>query len=201
MFFWWICGGESDLPVLFLRHLRTALLSDNLSISVISVLVSIDFVCFLFHLSRDFLGSLISDVQLKFRDLGYYVLRTGSCLNFICSRICLTLFWQGNLLLHYRQVKVEVGFTAPFCVCVCARTHTFTQLFLTLCNPMDCSPPGSSVHGIFWARILERVAISYSRGIFLIQGLNLGLLHLLHRQTDSLPLAPPGGEGDGIPLQ
>ena len=30
-------------------------------------------------------------------------------------------------------------------------------------DPMDCSPPGSSVHGIFQARILERVAISYSR--------------------------------------
>jgi len=37
------------------------------------------------------------------------------------------------------------------------------QSHLTLCNPMDCSPPGSSVHGIFQARILERVAISYSR--------------------------------------
>ena len=32
------------------------------------------------------------------------------------------------------------------------------------CGPMDCSPPGSSVHGIFWARILEWVAISFSRG-------------------------------------
>ena len=35
---------------------------------------------------------------------------------------------------------------------------------LTLCDPMDCSPPGFSVHGIFQARILEWVAISYSRG-------------------------------------
>ena len=34
----------------------------------------------------------------------------------------------------------------------------------TLCDPMDCSPPGSSVHGIFQARILEWVAISPSRG-------------------------------------
>ena len=33
----------------------------------------------------------------------------------------------------------------------------------TLCNPMDYSPPGSSVHGIFQARILEWVAISFSR--------------------------------------
>ena len=32
-----------------------------------------------------------------------------------------------------------------------------------LCDPMDCSPPGSSVHGIFQARILEWVAISFSR--------------------------------------
>ena len=34
----------------------------------------------------------------------------------------------------------------------------------TLCDPMDCSPPGSSVHGIFQARVLECVAISFSRG-------------------------------------
>ena len=34
----------------------------------------------------------------------------------------------------------------------------------TLCDPMDCSPPGSSVHGILQARILEWVAISSSRG-------------------------------------
>ena len=34
----------------------------------------------------------------------------------------------------------------------------------TLCDPMDCSPPGSSVHGILQARILEWGAISFSRG-------------------------------------
>ena len=44
------------------------------------------------------------------------------------------------------------------CVCVCA------QSCLTLCDPKDCSWPDSSVHGIFQARILEWVAISYSRG-------------------------------------
>ena len=46
------------------------------------------------------------------------------------------------------------------CVCVCVCVH----LCLTLCDPVDCSLPGSSVHGIFWVRILEWVAISYSRG-------------------------------------
>ena len=39
-----------------------------------------------------------------------------------------------------------------------------TQLCLTLCDPMDCSLPGSSVHGILQARILEWIAIPYSRG-------------------------------------
>ena len=39
-----------------------------------------------------------------------------------------------------------------------------TQLCLTLCSPMDCSPPGSSVHGILWARILECFATPFSRG-------------------------------------
>ena len=38
------------------------------------------------------------------------------------------------------------------------------QSCLTLCDPMDCSLPGSSVHGIFQARVLEWVAISFSRG-------------------------------------
>ena len=38
------------------------------------------------------------------------------------------------------------------------------QLCPNFCNPMDCSLPGSSVHGIFQARVLKWVAISFSRG-------------------------------------
>ena len=41
-----------------------------------------------------------------------------------------------------------------------------TQSCLTVCNPMDCSPPGSSVHGISQASILEWVVISFSNNIF-----------------------------------
>ena len=48
-----------------------------------------------------------------------------------------------------------------------------------------CSPP---VHGIFQARILEGLAISYSRGISPTQGSNLHFLLLLHWQADSFPL-------------
>ena len=43
-------------------------------------------------------------------------------------------------------------------VCVCV-----AQLSPTLCNPIDCSPPGPSVHGILQARTLEWVAISFSK--------------------------------------
>ena len=52
-----------------------------------------------------------------------------------------------------------------------------TKLCQTLCNHVDCSPPGSSVHGIFQAKILEWVAIYFSRGSSLTQGLNLPLPH------------------------
>ena len=43
------------------------------------------------------------------------------------------------------------------------KTSEVAQSCLTLCHPMDCSLPGSSIHGIFQARILEWVAISFSR--------------------------------------
>ena len=46
-------------------------------------------------------------------------------------------------------------------VCLWAKS---LQLCLTICDPMDCSLPGSSVHGILQARILEWVVISFSRG-------------------------------------
>ena len=42
--------------------------------------------------------------------------------------------------------------------------YLVAKLCLTLCNSLECSPPGSSVHGILQARILEWVATSFSRG-------------------------------------
>ena len=61
--------------------------------------------------------------------------------------------------------------------------------------PMDCSPPGISVNGIFPARVLEWVAISFSRGVFLTLGSNPGLPHwrqmlypLSHQGSPTPPL-------------
>ena len=49
------------------------------------------------------------------------------------------------------------------CVCVHVHAHTHTLSHVRLCDPMDCSLPGSSVHGTLQARVLEWVAISFSR--------------------------------------
>ena len=62
------------------------------------------------------------------------------------------------------QKRILLEHSSTSCIpCVCVRPQSL-QFYLTLCNPMECSPPGSSVHGIFQARILEWGMISYSRG-------------------------------------
>ena len=63
----------------------------------------------------------------------------------------------------------------------------------TLCNPMDCSPPGSSVHVIFPGKNTGVHFYDLLQGIFLTQELNPHILCLLHWQVGSLPLAPPAG--------
>ena len=55
------------------------------------------------------------------------------------------------------------GLTVLLRAChICTCCPSVTQSCPTLCDPMDCSPPGSSVHGILQARILEWAAISFS---------------------------------------
>ena len=66
-----------------------------------------------------------------------------------------------------------------------------TQSYPTLCYPMDCSLLGSSLHGIFQTRILEKVAISSSRVTSRPRDQPEFLLCLLLWQADSLPLHHP----------
>ena len=76
-----------------------------------------------------------------------------------------TLELYAGIYLNCFSIKLEEknhnfrtkNLASTTCVCV-------TQSCPTLCNCMDCSLPGSSVHGIFQARILEWVASSFSRG-------------------------------------
>ena len=60
---------------------------------------------------------------------------------------------HGLVIKHHRKEKLN------------KKESEVAQSCLTLCNPMDCSPPGSSVHGILQTRILVWVAIPFSRGL------------------------------------
>ena len=73
--------------------------------------------------------------------------------------------WKWSRKHQQSKPKARVRITPCVCVCVCVCVLV-DQSCLILCDPMDCSPPGSSVHGILQARILEWVAIPFSRGSF-----------------------------------
>ena len=88
----------------------------------------------------------------------------------IC-RFCIHQFNQrfnlGNLFESVNSKPADMGggggrgrqlYTQPGHVYMC------DKLLPTLCNPMDCSPPGSSVHGILQARTLKWVAVPSSKG-------------------------------------
>ena len=98
---------------------------------------------------------------------------TGVCCHFLLQGIFLI---QGlNLgVLHCRQILYRLShlycFNKYFIVNICFQflkvKVKVAQSCLTLCDPMDHSLSGSSVHGILHARILECVAIPFSRGSF-----------------------------------
>ena len=90
---------------------------------------------------------------------------------------CQHLFWN-----MFYESFLSIFYWYAHCCC------SVSQLRPTLCDPMDYSPPGSSVHGILLAKILEWVAISFSRGSSPPRD-RTGSPAL---QADSLPSEPPG---------
>ena len=94
--------------------------------------------------------------------------------------LCL-LHWQADSLL-----LSHLGSPACKSACMLSR-FSCVQLFVTL-----CSSPGSSVHGHWPGKNTGVGCHALLHRIVPIQGSNLCLLHLLHWQAYSLPLAPPG---------
>ena len=88
----------------------------------------------------------------------------------------------GNLYAFLLNLKLRSGSTNPIKV----KESEVTQLCLTLCDPMDCSLLGSSVHGIFQVKVLKWVAISFSNHLsifpiyMLIYNICFSLYDLLH---------------------
>ena len=68
----------------------------------------------------------------------------------------------GTSIFYYPVVLRSIS----YCIMYALHTCSITQLCLTLCNPMDCSSPSSSVHEIFQARILVHVVIPSFRGSY-----------------------------------
>ena len=82
---------------------------------------------------------------------------------YIHTHIYLLFFRFFSYIGHYRVLRrVPILYSRSLLIIYCI--YSIETSWLTLCDPIDCSPPGSSIHGIFQARILEWVAISYSRG-------------------------------------
>ena len=95
-----------------------------------------------------------------------------------CSTRMQSQKWGNNLCSFPRQTMQQHSNPNLYPNHYCWRSQSWMSLWRptrppesevaqscpTLCDPMDCSPPGSSVHGIHQARILEWIAISFSRG-------------------------------------
>ena len=107
-----------------------------------------------------FSSSWVSEREDDRRRSGFYwvcLLCAGTMLD-TADTTSLTVQHHLQFSITYRSHKHHLQFSQSF-VCVLV-----PQSCPTLCHPMGSNPPGSSVHGIFQTRILEWVAISFSRG-------------------------------------
>ena len=111
------------------------------------------------------------------------------CISFCSSDIQILKvrgFLQRLIILAngLEKSKLKCAHTESKHVCACSLCPCVLSC-VRFCDPMDCSPSGSSVHVISQARVLEWVFTSYSRVSSWAQWLNPWLPHLLHRQADS----------------
>ena len=94
------------------------------------------------------------------------------------------LFIQVKILLRFQSIFMSIVYA-----CMCSKSF---QSCLTLCDPMNCCPPGSSVHEDSPGKNTGVGCHALLQGIFPTQGSNPCLLYLLYWQAGSLPLVLPG---------
>ena len=121
----------------------------------------------------------------------FYITFLTSCL---LQKAIITYYYQHIIKLCYEFLKIKELYIE-----ISLRQHPapvlVAQACPTLCNSMDCRPPGSSVHGILQERILEWVAIPFSRGSS-IPGIQpsspeLQILYCLNHQGSLVHETPP----------
>ena len=131
--------------------------------------------------------------------------------------VCTCILLSGTFFLtevELTSIKVHKSYrqnSMRFCMCMCIHIYIYIYIYMplwplqfsaklqicpTLCNPIDCNPPGSSIHEISQARILiglpKMDCHFLLQVIFPTQGSNPHLLCPLNWQAGSLPLVPPG---------
>ena len=120
-----------------------------------------------------------------------FVGKVMSLLFNMLSRLVITLLpMSKSLLISWLQSPSAVGQSKSRCWCCLV-----AKWGPTLHKHVDCNPAGSSVYWISQSRILEQIAVSFSRGIFPTQRSNL---HLWHWQVNSLPLSHQGNPNPDI---
>ena len=103
----------------------------------------------------------------------------------LCVSIYLTIYTTSSISIH---LWMDIYRLFP-----CARMNAKSlHSYPTLCDPVDCSLAGSSVSGVSPGKNTEVGCHALLQGIFLTQGSNLCLLHLLHWQAGSILLAALG---------
>ena len=113
-------------------------------------------------------------------------------MNYFCdSVLCVIILTRGLSLCEYELCHVFLAFLLNLFPEIIhgKKESVATQWCLSLWDPMDCSPPGFSVCGIFQARILKWVAISFSRGSSRPRD---RIWDSCIMWADSLPSGPPG---------
>ena len=73
-------------------------------------------------------------------------------------------FFPIPICIHYNKIRKGMHLVCSFILQISRGYSEVAQSCPTLCNPIDCSLPGFSIHGVFQARVLEWVAFSFSRG-------------------------------------
>ena len=129
--------------------------------------------------------------------LSFMVLSRGAYLQWLlylfpCLLILLSVFFPILFLLFFPSLCIFPLIWKPgnflLDVCICAKS---LQLYLTLCDPVNCSPPRVLCPWDSPGKNTRRGRHALLQGIFLSQGSNMHLL-CLHWQVYSLPLVPPG---------
>ena len=115
------------------------------------------------HWNTLFTLSSHASVYIERHNYGISYFKLKECINNFKGR-CIIYFnaqISDNLWILFSIVVHSSNFFKLNLICMCAK---WLQSCVTLCDPMDCSQPGSSVHAIRQARITEWDAISFSRG-------------------------------------